>query len=83
MGHGKGRGSHYEPGEQTYIDGVPYYYEDAGWETIVSGCGSKHGLEDSALEDFFRDILTEQVDGNSRYKRYDVLRKFINQDNEQ
>ena len=62
MGTGE-RGKDDESAEHNSIEGVPDCSEDACRDIIVAGCKANHGLEDIALEDFFRDILTAQVVG--------------------
>jgi hypothetical protein len=58
-------------------EGAPDCSEDAGRDIILGGCRANYSLEDSALEDFFRDILTGQIDGNWRSGRYNAVTKFI------
>jgi len=58
-------------------EGAPDCSEDAGRDIILGGCRANYSLEDSALEDFFRDILTGQIDGNWRSGRYNAVKKFI------
>ena len=76
MRRGEG-GKDGESDELTFIEGIPDSSMDAGRNTIVVGCRSNRELEDSALQDFFRDILTEQDDGNWRTGRYNAVKKFI------